>query len=390
MPNKSKILSFQNLIFLTIFLFPLTRIFSGYNLIFLIFIIFIYIFFHKNKIFFINKNLLLFVFFSLIYAFLSFINILPKSWTVFFSVSAIPQQSLFILMIPLLVFIFHEKIEFNLIKKINLSYFFFFNYFLYKIIDFVFINNDRNILDLFTIRTLSNSSCLLISFFLFNLYYVDKKFYKFFLLTIFLIISLISPFAQNYIFAILVILIWLFPNRVKAIIIIYIISSLMAYFYLSKNLELARLIDNNLPIRIIMTKDAIIGSALTNFIGVGFGTESITNNYYEYGIYNFYDNQNQKLIFMSPHNSFATIFFRTGLIGLILFLIFIKSLFNNIFLSKDRKLISLKGSAFVGFFTLIYINPGLESFEYMLSCAVFISIILSKDKFTKDENTSTS
>ena len=83
---------------------------------------------------------------------------------------------------------------------------------------------------------------------------------------------------------------------------------------------------------------------------------------------------------MSPHNSFATILFKTGIIGFCFFIYLFYSLYKEIYIQNDKKTISLKSSAFLCVLILIFFNPGFESFEYLFSIALFFSIILLKEE----------
>ena len=83
---------------------------------------------------------------------------------------------------------------------------------------------------------------------------------------------------------------------------------------------------------------------------------------------------------MTPDISFVTFLFRTGILGLFFFIYLFYSLYKEIYIQNDKKTISLKSSAFLCLLILTFFNPGFESFEYLLSIALFISIIILKEE----------
>jgi hypothetical protein len=319
--------------------------------------------------------------FSIFYALISCFNILPKSWTKIYSFSSIPQQSLYIFLIPLLVIIIRKKLNFFYSNKKNIALSFLTLAILIRIVHFFYFSNEVDIFEKYiAIRSFSNGAALYICFFLYSLYYSKNSFTKIILILLFIYLSYLSPFKQNLLFLPSFICFWYFPKLSKKIIIANLFFFIIGYIYLFFNLDLARNLDENLPIRIIFLLDAIKGFYQSYFLGVGFGTESITNNYYEYNIYSIYNEFDNKLVFMSPHNSFATILFRTGIIGFCFFIYLFYSLYKEIYIQNDKKTISLKSSAFLCVLILIFFNPGFESFEYLFSIALFFSIILLKEE----------
>jgi len=359
---------------------PLTRFFNGSNLIFFIF--FFYLIIQVNKDFYLlPKYFNPFLIFSIFYAFISCFNILPKSWTKIYSFSSIPQQTLYIFLIPLLVIMIRKKLNFFYSHKKNIAISFLTLAILIRIVHFFYFSNEVDIFEKYIpIRTFSNGAALYICFFLYSLYYSKNSFTKIILILLFIYLSYLSPFKQNLLFLPSFICFWYFPKLSKQIIIVNLFLFIIGYIYLFFNLDLARNLDENLPIRIIFLIDAIKGFYQSYFLGVGFGTESITNNYYEYNIYSIYNEFDNRLVFMSPHNSFATILFRTGIIGFCFFIYLLYSLYKEIYIQNDKKTISLKSSAFLCVLILIFFNPGFESFEYLFSIALFFSIILLKEE----------
>lgn len=359
---------------------PLTRFFNGSNLIFFIFFFSLIIYVNKDFNL-LPKYFNPFLFFSIFYIFISYFNILPKSWTKIYSFSYIPQQSLYIFLVPLLVIIMRKKLNFFYSQKKNIAISFFTLAILIRIVHFFYFSNVVDIFEKYiVIRSFSNGAALYICFFLYSIYYSKNNFTKIILILSFIYLSYLSPFNQNLLFIPSFICFWYFPKLSKQILVANLFLFIIGYIYLFFNLDLAQNLDENLPIRIIFLVDAIKGFYQSYFLGVGFGTESITNNYYEYNIYAIYNEFDNKLVFMTPHNSFATILFRTGILGLFSFIYLFYSLYKEVYIQNDKKTISLKSSAFLCLLILIFFNPGFESFEYLFSIALFISIILLKEE----------
>jgi len=86
--------------------------------------------------------------------------------------------------------------------------------------------------------------------------------------------------------------------------------------------EVVSLSGNNAKWRIILWKDIIQKSMKKPILGYGFGmlynNETLKNMGWEYGA---------DVGFLDPHNSYLSILYRTGIVGLLIFLLFIVSFF---------------------------------------------------------------
>ena len=367
------------LFFLLIISEPFNKSYNGAILLFTSIIVFFNIY---GSIFeYLPKKFLYFLIYNLVYLFFSLLNLFPKSWTKYYEISAIPQQSFIIFLFPLLFIFFNKKFnEKSFQDDISFANSILILAVVHRIIIFYFFSPNITNLDFLKITTLSNfSSLFIVSFFLY-LHYIKNKFINFLVLIIFLYLSYVSPYKQNLVLAIAILSIWLFPKYSKIIIIGFISTILISYLYFFFNLELAYSLDNNFPIRIVFAYDIILALKETYFIGVGYGTESVTNYYEEFNLFNFMSDYDEKFIFMTPHNSFLVIMFRTGIIGLFLFIFFLKHCFNQIYLDVNNiRLIKLKSSLFLSFFFLIFFNPGLEGIAYILSASLYLSLVYSNN-----------
>ena len=367
------------LFFLLIISEPFNKSYNGAILLFTSIIVFFNIY---GSIFeYLPKKFLYFLIYNLVYLFFSLLNLFPKSWTKYYEISAIPQQSFIIFLFPLLFIFFNKKFnEKSFQDDISFANSILILAVVHRIIIFYFFSPNITNLDFLKITTLNNfSSLFIVSFFLY-MHYIKNKFINFLILIIFFYLSYISPYSQNLLLATAILPIWLFPRYSKIIIIGFISTILISYLYFFLNLEIAKKLDINFPIRIIFAYDIILALKDTYFIGVGYGTESLTNYYEQFNIFNFMSDYDEKFIFMTPHNSFLTIMFRTGIIGLFLFIFFLKYCFDQIYLDVNNlRLIKLKSSLFLSFFTLIFFNPGLEGIAYILSASLYLSLVYSNN-----------
>jgi len=207
----------------------------------------------------------------------------------------------------------------------------------------------------------------------------NKYFYKrrVILASFFLAFSLFSNFGQNYVFAVLFFLIIAFPRRSHVLTGLFVISSfiiyLIGFYYPSVFIK----IDQNLIVRMVLLHDALDGFALSNGMGIGFGKDVVSNYYY------IFDNSFEvfgpatNFLNLQHHNSFATLLHRTGVFSVFFFYFFLRLLYSMVrYNGNDHEKIMVT-SGFGLFFINIFVNPGLEGFEYMFSSAVALSIVLA-------------
>src|SRR5690606_10296885 len=103
--------------------------------------------------------------------------------------------------------------------------------------------------------------------------------------------------------------IWIFPRHSVYITLGFIFSSVLLYAIFFSNPLSLMSIDVNMPIRLILIRDAIAGLTQSNLLGIGFGTESVANTYYDFGIVEFQNSEDVGFIHLAAHNSFATVAF---------------------------------------------------------------------------------
>ena len=191
---------------LTFFLFlslPFTRMLSGLNLVGITLIAWVFLVFHWNRKL-IPTSLIYFTVIANFYTILSFFHIFPSIWTTEFEVQAIPQQALFAYSILPLFYLFFtvltyylhsEERLYKLLKILLLVV-------LYnKIIQFVLGGFDFQIF--FSLAGLGNTSALAILGFALIIALKEHSNKKHAYMGGFVLLSILSPYAQNIVFALL-------------------------------------------------------------------------------------------------------------------------------------------------------------------------------------------
>ena len=356
---------------------PFTRELSGLNLIALAILFFAYLL-YSNKLGVIPKSLLALSAWGLLYAALSFVDVFPQTWTRLFEVAAIPQQALFAYGLPLtfavMVLYFREQFgtsegRLSVAKKlvwIWLSW---------KLLGLISNPSDATFAGLVSIATMGNAPSLIIAAICLYLSVVTSDLKKYVAISIFLILSALSPFSQNLIYAFIFSVIWIFPRKAIAITTGFVVSSVLLYVMFFNDPFALRSLDSNMPIRLILIRDALAGLFQSYGVGVGFGTESITNDYTRLGILHFQSSESAGFIHLSVHNSFTTIPFRLGIVGFLILIWFCVQTFKRIKDSADDRDTQAKCALFLAFFTVTFINPGLESYFYLYGICIYLSTL---------------
>ena len=132
--------------------------------------------------------------------------------------------------------------------------------------------------------------------------------------------------------------------------------------------------DGNSAWRLIIWKEEETILANTNYLGAGYGTSYPSKTYlqgvnereeWQYMAQNGYT-QYERMFVTAPHNSFISLTMRTGIIGLLLFLVYLGLLFWNLVRHKGLPPKSACFALFAGV-VLILFNVGLESPGYLLA-----------------------
>ncbi|MDT4808706.1 hypothetical protein FQZ97_415720 [compost metagenome] len=358
---------------------PFTRLISGVNLVLFaaMFAGFAILNWRLQKL---PGTLAFFSLFSLCYAVLSVFNVFPSVWTRYFEVSAIPQQALFAYAIPtcflVMTFFFREMLV-SLRGRRSLANLFLV-WVLANYLDML-ASNDLNILGLVSISGLGNVSALIIAATSLYLSTIRTPGRRFLVILIFLVMSFLSPFSQNKIFALVFAVMWIFPRYSFLLLISLISSSVIFYaFTVGSPLSVAY-IDTNLAVRLVLLRDALNGFIESNLLGVGFGTESIRNYYMVFDNPIFANEEDTGFIHLSVHNSFAAIPFRVGLIGFVALLAFLWQTLIRTRADGPFNERALKCSLFAAFFIVSFQNPALESYVYLYGVCLYLSLIWAFD-----------
>jgi hypothetical protein len=305
---------------------------------------------------------------------LSFLHIFPTIWTTEFEVKAIPQQALFAYSILPMFYLFFVFIMYFLHSETRLKK-------LIKIIITVVLYNkiveaSLNGFDVqlfFSIAGLGNLSALMILGFSLATENARSSKFKLFSISLLLCLSFISPFSQNIVYALLFVIIFILPKYSYLCLVGFISSTVIFYIVFINDPMSVQFIDQNLTVRLVLIKDAFDGFVESSFIGVGFGTESIKNHYHIFKNPTFFNQDFAGFIHLAVHNSFATIAYRLGLIGFLLFLFFMYEIIHSIYRMDKNKPVSVV--LFLCFYIVTFQNPALESFVYLVGVFLHLGAI---------------
>lgn len=322
------------------------------------------------------------------YAILSIFPATPSAWTRLREIGAIPQQLLYAFFLPgaFLIYVkfFTKHLPLRTGRKKLLIYML-----VMWIISTILQNTQtpQAIYKLLAIQGTSNTPALALLFFFIALSNTTNLGNKFFLLSTFSILSLSSEFSQNYFLLGAVLMLWAFPKHSVLITSLLVTLSIAFYsiIYIFNLTDTTALIDPNLRVRLVLLKDAFSGLVATDYIGVGFGTESIKNYYTDFDERYFYDESQPGFIHLAVHNSFATLFFRTGILGGFIFSAFSILMILQLSKVKHPSNKALACSCYISFFTVMFLNPALESFYYLNAVALYTATIYSLIKTRKQQ-----
>ncbi|MBT8765792.1 hypothetical protein [Metapseudomonas boanensis] len=359
---------------------PFTRLVSGVNLILfaVLFAVFAFLNRRAQKL---PGALAFFCSISLCYAVLSVFNVFPSVWTRYFQISAIPQQALFAYAIPttflVMTFYFKERIKAADGRRGLANLFL-----LWVVMNYLdMLTSDAfSFKGLVSISGLGNVPALVIAATSLYLSTIKTPGKRVGLLLVFLAMSFMSPFSQNKIYALIFAGMWLFPRYAFWMLVALISSSVLLYASTVGSPLSVAFIDANLAVRLVLLRDALEGIVGSNFIGVGFGTESIRNYYLVFDSPVFANEEEAGFIHLSVHNSFAAIPFRVGLVGFIALLVFLWQTLMKVKADGPLNEKALKCSLFAAFFIVSFQNPAIESYAYLYGVCMYLSLIWAFDR----------
>ena len=352
---------------------PFTRILSGLNLVGITIIAWVFLLFHWDRKL-IPKSLMYFTVIANCYFVLSFFKVFPQIWTTEFEVKAIPQQAFFVYSMLPIFYLFFTFIVYHLHSKQRLNQ-------LFKLLVIVVIYSKivQSFLDdfdfqvFFSVAGLGNISAFIILGMGLAIASTENLKHKYFLMLLFIFGSVYSPYSQNLVFLVLFLGVFILTKYSFPILLSFVFSTVVFYAIFIQNPMAVHFIDQNLTVRLVLIKDAIDGLIDSNFIGVGFGTESIKNYYPLFKNPIFHNQDNAGFIHLAVHNSFATISYRLGIIGFISFLVFLYEMLLAIKNTQKNKPVA--SVFFLCFYVVAFQNPALESFTYLVGCFLMLASI---------------
>jgi len=352
---------------------PFTRFLGGLNLVAITGLAWVFLIFHWDRRF-IPTSLIYFTLIANFYVLLSFFHVFPSIWTTEFEIKAIPQQSLFAYSLLPMFYLFFVTMVYFLHSEARLKgllKYIFILVFYHKVVDVVFDGFDPEFF--FGIAGLGNTSALLILGFSILIFNEKSMLLRILYILLFILMSYFSPFGQNIVYAALFILVFIVPRHAFTILSGFIFSTVSFYIIFINDPLAVSFIDQNLTVRLVLIKDAIDGFFQSNLIGVGFGTESIKNYYHLFKNPTFFNQDNSGFIHLAAHNSYATIAYRLGGLGILLFLYFLYQIVNSIRVMKNNQPMAVV--IFLCFYVVTYQNPALESFIYLIGTFLLLGVI---------------
>jgi O-antigen ligase len=146
-------------------------------------------------------------------------------------------------------------------------------------------------------------------------------------------------------------------------------------------------LDPNSGVRSVLWRDVVLLLQETNYIGVGFGTEYISNRFDYIGAYDWRlgDPDADGFIFLGTHSSFYDLSLRVGCIGLFLFIYWMYPVISP----KKFVYASQYGGVFVSvaimFIITNAVNVGLFSINFLIGTSVMIGFMSAMIKLAHQE-----
>jgi hypothetical protein len=132
-------------------------------------------------------------------------------------------------------------------------------------------------------------------------------------------------------------------------------------------------VDPNTGVRALFWRDALSAVHDTSLLGVGYGTESVTNVYWELGGWQF-NEEELNVLFIGVHNSFYQILFRCGIVGLLALAYLLWRLARLVMISTHdgrRHRMWL----WMTLLTSMMINPAFDSINFLFANMFCIALI---------------
>jgi len=317
-------------------------------------------------------SLLGFVILGIVYVVLSYADVLPDAWTIYYDRKYILSQSFFVFLIYPLVcaskrFWLHAyesgrtDLYMGILFFTMLGGMVWFNLSILNIGPFVFWGMQNP------------TSLLLLSagYFIFIRY---RKSMGILSLCTAVLIVMLAANSQAVLVGFMLMMTGVFPGIRKilvALVILIIFVSFVGYFFVLDLLQ----VDQNTAFRYLLWGDAFSGFFGSHMLGIGFGKEVVTNQYLQLGVIERYEDVGD-IMKSGVHNSFIGILFRMGLAGFVLFVLFIFKTCFPFNLKKDHY---ARYGTFLFFiaFTAIYINVGMESPLTMVGVCTVLGYILA-------------
>ena len=320
-----------------------------------------------------KRSYLLFFGFSAVILALSFLSVMPKAWTVMHDNFAAVRHWIWVPALPVIgsAFALVCRRSFDHIERHALKY---------LLLVYIFTRLSRTFSgDIYVeeqawlIYTFTSDNMVVALTFLLFLFRADRNAI---LDCSYIVLALaLSTSSQSLLF-----FLWLLALRVvgRARLLTLALILFTMLFILVAPLFVVAIdnIDPNSGVRAVLWRDTWIALLETYGLGVGFGTEYITNNFYEIRgsrEWSMVVSQSD-LIYVATHSTFYDVALRTGIVGLGLFLFWFRSAVRLIVVLEQRR--ERFYSAIVGLLVInCSINVGLSSIQFLFGSAFCVGLL---------------
>jgi len=319
------------------------------------------------------RRYVIFLVLAVIILVLSLSNVMPRSWTHLYDEVAALRQFAPLLILPFLatasfVYFIHRKdwIQRNSLKILLLIYS------LHLIIPLLCNSQDAYYGTLYTITNHTVPIWIVFVLWVFR----SGRSLPAAIIGFAVLMSLASS-AQSLLVATMLPLIWFFPYRrailwglTTALFMFLVVTPFFPF-------ELYQL-DSNSGVRAVMWGDVLRLLADTGGVGVGFGTEYITNRFDLLGLPNWgLSTYNNHFFYLGTHSTFYDMLLRLGLMGLVLFLFWL----YPILFSKQDMPQGRNGAIFTSvaviFLIVNAVNVGIYSINFLFGGAMMLGFLQS-------------
>lgn len=319
-----------------------------------------------------------FVLFSFVVLLVSLAEQMPKSWTIYYDSSAAIRQWIWVIILPFIATAFFTV--FTTLRVYIIKYSFTLVIITYALSKFsrgfslTELNYDTTLL----LYTLTNDTTVV--YLLFILWLFKKNRQPVVDLIALILMLMLSASFQSQLFMMMLIIIRFSPFHRVATILLFVLMSVAIVIAPAYYVEL-HLFDPNTGIRALFWYDTIVAVKETFGIGVGFGTEYISNDFstIKDGGWTVISESGAGRLFVGTHSALYDVFLRTGVLGLLMFYSwFARQVY------PPRSIKGLDAKIFSSIATLLIItslvNVSFTSMNFLFGTAMCLAVLVAYRK----------